>query len=81
VEIVVDDDEILDYQWLTPGCALALHDAVTIRLPTPTSHTLQSIAHYNSVPQLCDDMRSADIHVFPENSDYYQPFDGKFILP
>jgi len=81
VEIVVDDDEILDYQWLTPGCALALHDAGTIRLPTPTSHTLQSIAHYNSVPQLCDDMRSADIHVFPENSDYYQPFDGKFILP
>ncbi|MEX0738458.1 MAG: NUDIX hydrolase [Pseudohongiella sp.] len=71
VEIVVDDDEILDYQWLTPRMALALHEAGEIRLPVPTSHTLQSIAHYDSVAKLCEDMRCADIHVFPENSDYY----------
>lgn len=76
VDIVVDDDEILDYQWLTPRMALALHEAGTIRLPTPTSHTLQSIAHYDSVVQLCEDMRRADIHVFPENSDYYHPVAG-----
>ncbi len=76
VEIVVDDDEILDYQWLTPRMALALHEAGTIRLPKPTSHTLQSIAHYNSVTRLCADMRQMDVHVFPENSDYYQPISG-----
>lgn len=81
VDIVVDDDEILDYQWLTPRMALALHEAGTIRLPTPTSHTLQSIAHYNSVSRLCADMRQADIHVFPENSDYYQPVEGIVRLP
>lgn len=81
VDIVVDDDEILDYQWLTPRMALALHEAGTIRLPTPTSHTLQSIAHYDSVSRLCSDMRQADIHVFPENSDYYQPFEGIIRLP
>lgn len=81
VEIVVDDDEILDYQWLTPRTALALHEAGSIRLPIPTSHTLQSIAHYNSVTRLCADMRQADIHVFPENSDYYQPFEGTIRLP
>ncbi|HDZ08100.1 NUDIX hydrolase [Pseudohongiella sp.] len=81
VEIVVDDDEILDYQWLTPRIALALHEAGTIRLPNPTSHTLRSIAHYNSVTRLCTDMRHADIHVFPENSDYYQPFEGIIKLP
>lgn len=81
VDIVVDDDEILDYQWLTPRMALTLHEAGTIRLPTPTSHTLQSIAHYDSVARLCADMRGADIHVFPENSDYYQPFEGTLKLP
>lgn len=81
VDIVVDDDEILAYQWLTPRMALAQNEAGTIRLPIPTSHTLQSIAHYDSVTQLCDDMRNADIHVFPENSDYYQPYDDKLNLP
>lgn len=81
VDIVVDDDEILDYQWLTPRAALALHEAGTIRLPIPTSHTLQSIAHYDCMARLCADKRCADIHVFPENSDYYQPFEGLLKMP
>lgn len=81
VDIVIDDDEIHGYQWLTPRAALELHEQGEIRLPTPTSHTLQSIARYRSLTQVCNDMREADIHVFPENSDYYQPIQGKLVLP
>jgi 8-oxo-dGTP pyrophosphatase MutT (NUDIX family) len=74
-DIVIDDEEILDYQWLTPEKAWALHEEGDIRLPVPTSHTLRSIAAYHSVQTLCQGMRSADIHVFPDNSDYYCPVD------
>jgi 8-oxo-dGTP pyrophosphatase MutT (NUDIX family) len=81
VEIVVDDDEILDYQWLAPATALAQHASGTIRLPVPTSHTLQSIAAFRSLEQLCDEMRAAEIHVFPEDSDYYRPVDARLLLP
>lgn len=74
-DIVIDDEEILDYRWLTPEKALALHEEGHIRLPVPTSHTLRSIATYHCVQTLCEGMKSADIHVFPDNSDYYCPVD------
>lgn len=74
VDIVVDDDEILDYQWLSPAAALQAHADGHIRLPIPTAHTLKSMLPYNGLAQLCQAMRDADIHVFPENSDYYKPF-------
>ncbi|MDO9476990.1 MAG: NUDIX hydrolase [Pseudohongiella sp.] len=74
VDIVVDDDEILDYQWLSPAAALQEHSEGRIRLPIPTAHTLKSMLPYNGLAQLCQAMRAAEIHVFPENSDYYKPF-------
>lgn len=73
VEIVVDADEILDYQWLSPAAALQAHGAGRIRLPVPTEHTLKSFLPFPSLSTLCDAMKCAEIHVFPENSDYYQP--------
>ncbi|MDO8910143.1 MAG: NUDIX hydrolase [Pseudohongiella sp.] len=73
VEIVVDDDEILDYQWLSPDAALQAHSAGLIRLPVPTAFTLKSLLPYQTLGELCAAMKSAEIHVFPENSDYYQP--------
>jgi 8-oxo-dGTP pyrophosphatase MutT (NUDIX family) len=73
VEIVVDDDEILDYQWLSPALALQQHNAGHIRLPEPTAHTLKSFLPFQSLADLCAVMKSAEIHVFPEKSDYYQP--------
>jgi 8-oxo-dGTP pyrophosphatase MutT (NUDIX family) len=79
-DIVIDDEEILDYQWLSPDKALALHDEGSIRLPTPTSHTLRSIASYRSLHALCQEMREADIHVFPDDSDYYCPVDSTLQL-
>jgi 8-oxo-dGTP pyrophosphatase MutT (NUDIX family) len=74
VDIVVDDHEILDYQWLSPAAALHEHSEGRIRLPIPTAHTLKSMLPYNGLAQLCQAMRAAEIHVFPENSDYYKPF-------
>lgn len=74
VDIVVDDDEILDYQWLTPAAALQENSAGRIRLPVPTAHTLKTMLPYSGLNALCEAMRAADIHVFPENSDYYKPF-------
>lgn len=73
VDIVVDADEILDYQWLTPSAALQAHSAGCMRLPVPTAHTLKSFLPFPCMADLCAAMKSADIHVFPENSDYYQP--------
>lgn len=73
VDIVVDADEILDYQWLSPSAALQAHSNGRIRLPVPTAHTLKSFLPFRSMADLCAAMRSAEIHVFPENSDYYQP--------
>lgn len=74
VDIVVDDNEILDYQWLSPAAALQANSAGSIRLPIPTAHTLKTMLPYNGLAALCQAMRTADIHVFPENSDYYKPF-------
>jgi 8-oxo-dGTP pyrophosphatase MutT (NUDIX family) len=76
VDIVVDDDEILDYQWLSPAAALQAHSAGRIRLPVPTAFTLKSFLPFQSVTDLCAAMKCAEIHVFPENSDYYQPLMG-----
>lgn len=68
--VVVDDDEILDYQWISPATALAAHGEGRIRLPVPTAHTLKRLVPFNSLASLCADMRSSAIHVFPENSEY-----------
>lgn len=73
VDVVVDDDEILDYQWLSPEAALQQHSAGCIRLPVPTAHTLKSFLPFQSLAALCAAMKSSEIYVFPENSDYYQP--------
>ncbi|ALO45696.1 NUDIX hydrolase [Pseudohongiella spirulinae] len=74
--IKVDDEEILDYQWLQPEQALKQHEQGIIRLPMPTCHTLESIAPFRNLEVLCDSMTRADIHVFPENSDHYRPIEG-----
>lgn len=68
--VVVDDEEILDHQWISPATALAAHGEGRIRLPVPTAHTLKRLLPFTSLQSLCADMRSSAIHVFPENSEY-----------
>ncbi|MEQ8660592.1 MAG: NUDIX hydrolase [Gammaproteobacteria bacterium] len=41
VSVTVDNDEIIDYRWLTPAAALAAHAAGAIDLPAPTYVTLR----------------------------------------
>lgn len=71
--VQVDQQEILDYQWVTPLRALAMYNRGEIQLTTPTVHTLHSIAGYPNLRELCQAMRACDIHVFPEDSSHYQP--------
>ena len=69
-QVVVDSEEILDYQWVSPAVALEAHRAGRIRLPVPTAHTLERLLPYKSLSRLCADMCSCAIHIFPENSEY-----------
>ena len=73
VEVVVDNDEILDFRWLSPAQALADADAEKIVLPGPTKATLNDIAPHQSLDALVSAVTGSDIHVFPENSSYYRP--------
>ncbi|HLT63930.1 MAG TPA: NUDIX hydrolase, partial [Pseudohongiella sp.] len=69
-DVVVDSSEILDHQWITPAAALEAHSAGRLRLPVPTQHTLKRLAPHRSLTDLCAEMRTSAIHIFPENSEY-----------
>ena len=73
VTVVVDNDEILDYLWITPRAALVEAEAATMVLPRPTKVTLQDIAHHRSLSQLLAAVTQAEIRVFPKDSAYYRP--------
>lgn len=73
VEVQVDNDEILEYRWLTPQQALLEADAEKLVLPRPTRVTLQDIALHQTIPDLLQTVTQSNIRVFPENSDYYKP--------
>tara|TARA_R110002072_G_scaffold170552_2_gene324103 strand:+ start:13169 stop:13804 length:636 start_codon:yes stop_codon:yes gene_type:complete len=72
-EVVIDDEEILDYQWMSPELALQRHARREISLPQPTAHTLRSLVAHCGLTALCEEKRCGGIHVFPENSEDYHP--------
>ncbi len=71
--VSVDNDEILDFRWLSPSQALADAEAEKIVLPGPTRATLKNISPHRSLDELEAAVREADIHVFPKDSSYYRP--------
>jgi len=73
VVVQVDNDEILEYRWLTPQQALAEADAEKLVLPRPTRVTLEDIAVHQTLPDLLQTVTQSNIRVYPENSDYYKP--------
>lgn len=79
VPVRVDNDEILDYRWLTPEQALAEADAEQLVLPRPTRVTLQDIASHRSLDELVDATSQGDIRVFPRDSVYYNPKDMGYL--
>lgn len=70
--IVVDDEEILDYRWITPRMALHASTTGELKLPEPTSQTLLSIQSYRSLAELQQAMKQVTIHVFPPHSRFYR---------
>ncbi len=72
-EVSVDNDEILDYCWLSPEEALAEAEAEQMVLPGPTSTTLKDMLGFPSLDLLVNHVNQGNIRVFPEDSDYYRP--------
>jgi len=73
VEVVVDNSEILDFQWLSPSAAVAAAEAGTLPLPGPTIASLKDLVQHQGLDQIMAAASCADIRVFPENSEYYKP--------
>lgn len=72
-EVVVDNDEILDYCWLSPDEALSRSAAGELRLPQPTRETLLTLSAHQRLDPLCEAMTQAEIFVFPPDSRHYLP--------
>ena len=75
VSVRVDNDEILEHRWITPGAALAEADEETIVLPRPTRVTLQDIALHCTLKELIAAVTEGNIKVFPKDSKHYRPFE------
>lgn len=73
VSVVVDNDEILEYRWITARAALAEAEAETLILPRPTMTTLADIETHRNLPALMTAVSQAHIRVFPKDSVYYRP--------
>ncbi|MGM0631828.1 MAG: NUDIX hydrolase [Pseudomonadota bacterium] len=73
VPVVVDQDEILDHDWISPRRALTLCERGAIRLPLPTRKTLVTLSRFRDSQALCRAMRLADIEVYPPDSAFYVP--------
>lgn len=73
VEVTVDNDEILDFRWLSPRQALQEADSEKLILPQPTRVTLTDISGFHSLDVLEAAVSESSIRVFPEDSAYYRP--------
>ena len=73
VDVVVDNDEILEYRWISPGRALDEARAQKLSLPRPTRVTLEDISVYSDLSTLLQHMQQREIRVFPSDSPYYRP--------
>ncbi len=72
-EVLVDNEEILDFRWLTPDAALQAAARGELELPRPTLTTVQDLLGHRSLDSLVAAVTDGNIRVFPENSDYYRP--------
>ena len=73
VEVNVDNDEILDFRWLSPDAAIEAAENDSMVLPRPTLTTLRDLLGHATLPSLLSGVAQAGIRVFPENSSYYRP--------
>lgn len=73
VTVSVDNDEILDYRWISPGNAIADAEAEKWVLPRPTLTTLSDIVDHKNLDDLVAAVTDGNIRVFPKDSQYYRP--------
>ncbi len=73
VSVSVDNDEILDHRWITPGNAIADAEAEEWVLPRPTLTTLSDIVSHKNLDDLVAAVTVGNIRVFPKDSRYYRP--------
>ena len=71
VTVTVDNDEILDYRWLSPAAAVAEAESGQLVLPRPTLTTLKDLLPYVNLHQLVAGINQASIRIFPADSPYY----------
>lgn len=69
--ICVDNDEILDHQWMSPVQAVAACEAGELKLPVPTVKTLRKIAPHRDFKALSVYLASSEVYVFPPESPFY----------
>lgn len=69
--ICVDNDEILDHQWMSPARAVDACEAGDLKLPVPTVKTLRKIAPHRSFKALSAYLASSEVYVFPPESPFY----------
>ena len=72
-EVRVDNDEILDFRWLSPDQALAEARQEKIVLPRPTQTTLRDMLGFHRLDELVAAATAGEIRVFPEDSAHYRP--------
>ncbi len=73
VEVRVDNDEILDYRWISPQAALDEASAEKFVLPRPTRATLEDIRGFTDLDSLLGHVQGGEIRVFPDDSRHYRP--------
>lgn len=73
VDVQVDNDEILDFRWITPRDALREAEEEVWVLPRPTMVTLKDIEQHRDMSALLADADQRGIRVFPKESEYYKP--------
>lgn len=73
VEVCVDNEEILDFRWLTPDAALEAAASEELELPRPTLTTVRDLQGHHNLETLVAAVTDGNIRVFPEDSDHYRP--------
>lgn len=63
-DVRIDNSEIIDYRWLTPAAALAMHAAGELELPAPTFVTLLGFNAHANLAALTARLRAAEVQRF-----------------
>ena len=63
-QVVIDDGEIRDHQWIRPADALTRREVGEIELIPPTWVTLHKLADAASTAEVCENARARDPEIF-----------------